>query len=110
MAIGPVRCSYWVSEAPDFHGEIIAELERRRESDLVRVIDSLAVYKDARHAAGAIGTYDAAALPPVRSSAFCFRPRSSAPRWSARSWAGWTVICGVACPGRMSRRSGRSAR
>jgi uncharacterized membrane protein len=32
---------------PEFHGEIIAELERLRESDTVRVIDSLAVYKDA---------------------------------------------------------------
>jgi hypothetical protein len=32
---------------PEFRGEIIAELERLRESDTVRVIDSLAVYKDA---------------------------------------------------------------
>ena len=32
---------------PDFHGEIIAELERVQESDTVRVIDALAVYKDA---------------------------------------------------------------
>ena len=32
---------------PEFHGEIIAELERLRESDTVRVIDSLAVYKSA---------------------------------------------------------------
>jgi hypothetical protein len=32
---------------PRFHGEIIAELERLRETDTVRVIDSLAVYKDA---------------------------------------------------------------
>jgi uncharacterized membrane protein len=32
---------------PDFHGEVIAELERLRASDTVRVIDSLAVYKDA---------------------------------------------------------------
>jgi len=32
---------------PDFHGEIIAELERLRENDTIRVIDSLAVYKDA---------------------------------------------------------------
>jgi uncharacterized membrane protein len=32
---------------PEFHGEIIAELERLKESDTVRVIDSLAVYKDA---------------------------------------------------------------
>jgi uncharacterized membrane protein len=31
---------------PNFHGEIIAELERLRESDTVRVIDALAVYKD----------------------------------------------------------------
>jgi uncharacterized membrane protein len=34
-------------EHPDFHGEIIEELEKLRESDTVRVIDSLAVYKDA---------------------------------------------------------------
>jgi len=31
---------------PDFHGEVIAELERLRESGTVRVIDALAVYKD----------------------------------------------------------------
>ena len=33
--------------APRFRGEIIAELERLRESGTVRVIDALAVYKDA---------------------------------------------------------------
>jgi uncharacterized membrane protein len=32
---------------PDFHGEIIAELDRLRASDTIRVIDSLVVYKDA---------------------------------------------------------------
>jgi uncharacterized membrane protein len=32
---------------PDFHGEIVAELERLHESDTVRVIDALAVHKDA---------------------------------------------------------------
>jgi uncharacterized membrane protein len=32
---------------PEFHGEIIAELERLRESDTVRVIDALAIHKDA---------------------------------------------------------------
>jgi uncharacterized membrane protein len=32
---------------PDFRGEILEELERLRESDAVRVIDSLAVWKDA---------------------------------------------------------------
>jgi uncharacterized membrane protein len=47
MAIGPVQLIVLGFEHPNFHGEIIAELERLRESDTVRVIDSLAVYKDA---------------------------------------------------------------
>jgi uncharacterized membrane protein len=46
MAIGPVQLIVLGFTNPDFHGEIIAELERLRESDTVRVIDSLAVYKD----------------------------------------------------------------
>jgi len=46
MAIGPVQLIVLGFARPDFHGEIIAELERLRESDMVRVIDSLAVYKD----------------------------------------------------------------
>ena len=46
MAIGPVQLIVLGFRSPDFHGEIIAELERLRESDTVRVIDSLAVYKD----------------------------------------------------------------
>jgi len=47
MAIGPVQLIVLGFEQPDFHGEIIEELERLRESDTVRVIDALAVYKDA---------------------------------------------------------------
>jgi uncharacterized membrane protein len=47
MAIGPVQLIVLGFDKPDFHGEIIAELERLRESDTIRVIDSLAVYKDA---------------------------------------------------------------
>ena len=47
MAIGPVQLIVLGFDHPDFHGEIIAELERLRESDTVRVIDSLVVYKDA---------------------------------------------------------------
>src|SRR6187397_3495744 len=47
MAIGPVQLIVLGFEAPEFHGEIIAELERLRESDTVRVIDALAVHKDA---------------------------------------------------------------
>src|SRR3982074_1887619 len=47
MAIGPVQLLVLGFNHPNFHGEIIAELERLKESDTVRVIDSLAVYKDA---------------------------------------------------------------
>jgi uncharacterized membrane protein len=47
MAIGPVQLIVLGFSHPDFHGEVIAELERLRASDTVRVIDALAVYKDA---------------------------------------------------------------
>jgi uncharacterized membrane protein len=46
MAVGPVQLIVLGFSRPDFHGEVIAELERLRESDTVRVIDALAVYKD----------------------------------------------------------------
>jgi len=47
MAIGPVQLIVLGFNHPEFHGEIKAELERLRESDTVRVIDALAVHKDA---------------------------------------------------------------
>ena len=47
MAIGPVQLIVLGFQNPDFHGEIIDELERLRASDTVRVIDALAIYKDA---------------------------------------------------------------
>ena len=47
MAIGPVQLIVLGFEHPEFHGEIIAELERLKEKDTVRVIDALAVHKDA---------------------------------------------------------------
>ena len=47
MAIGPVQLIALGFDHPDFRGEIVDELERLRESDTVRVIDSIAVYKDA---------------------------------------------------------------
>ena len=50
MAIGPVQLIVLGFEQPEFHGEIIAELERLRDSDTVRVIDALAVHKDAEGA------------------------------------------------------------
>jgi uncharacterized membrane protein len=46
MAIGPVQLIVLGFNHPNFHGEVIAELERLRESGTVRVIDALAVYKD----------------------------------------------------------------
>jgi uncharacterized membrane protein len=47
MAIGPVQLLVIGFAHPDFEGEIIEELEKLRETDTVRVIDALAVYKDA---------------------------------------------------------------
>src|SRR5581483_2133642 len=48
MAIGPVQLIVLGFDEPEFHGEIIDELERLRASDTVRVVDALAVYKDAK--------------------------------------------------------------
>ena len=45
MAIGPVQLIVLGFVQPDFKGEVIAELERLRQSDTIRVIDALAVYK-----------------------------------------------------------------
>jgi uncharacterized membrane protein len=47
MAIGPVQLIVLGFQHPEFHGEIIAELERLKASGTVRVIDALAVHKDA---------------------------------------------------------------
>jgi uncharacterized membrane protein len=47
MAIGPVQLVVIGFKHPEFHGDIVAELERLRENDTVRVIDALAVHKDA---------------------------------------------------------------
>ena len=47
MAIGPVQLIVLGFNHPDFKGEIIDELQRLRDSGTVRVIDSLAVFKDA---------------------------------------------------------------
>jgi hypothetical protein len=47
MALGPVQLLVIGFDRPDFRGEALAELERLRENDLVRVIDLLVVRKDA---------------------------------------------------------------
>jgi len=47
MAVGPVQLLVLGFDNPGFHGEIARELEKLRESGTVRVIDALAVHKDA---------------------------------------------------------------
>ena len=47
MSIGPVQLIVLGFSHPDFHGEVINALEDLRKTDTVRVIDALAVYKDA---------------------------------------------------------------
>ena len=47
MAIGPVQLLVLGFQHPNFQGEIREELNRLRDNDLVRVIDALAVRKDA---------------------------------------------------------------
>lgn len=47
MTIGPVQLIVVGFNHPEFHGEIIAELERLHDTETVRVIDALAVHKDA---------------------------------------------------------------
>jgi uncharacterized membrane protein len=48
MAIGPVQLIVLGFNHPNFHGEVIQELERLHDGGMVRVIDALAVYKDAQ--------------------------------------------------------------
>jgi uncharacterized membrane protein len=47
MAFGPVQMIVVGFEDPDFKGEILAELDRLRDSQVVRLIDLVAVRKDA---------------------------------------------------------------
>ena len=47
MPLGPVQLLVISFDRPDFRGDVLAELERLRESDVVRVIDLLVVHKSA---------------------------------------------------------------
>ncbi len=47
MPLGPVQLLVVGFDRPDFSGEVLAEFERLRKSDVVRVIDLLVVHKDA---------------------------------------------------------------
>jgi uncharacterized membrane protein len=46
LTIGPVQLVVLGFEEPNFQGEILEELARLRASDVVRVVDALAVMKD----------------------------------------------------------------
>ncbi|MCP2248115.1 hypothetical protein [Lentzea aerocolonigenes] len=46
MAIGPIQLIVLGFTHPDFRGEVIAELEKLRKTDSIRVIDAIAVHKD----------------------------------------------------------------
>lgn len=46
MSIGPVQMLILGFEDPKFTGEGLAELQRLKEADIVRVVDLLAVWKD----------------------------------------------------------------
>ena len=46
MTIGPVQLLVLGFDHPDFKGEILAEFDRLKDSDVVRIIDGIAVRKD----------------------------------------------------------------
>ena len=46
MTIGPVQLLVVSFDEPHFTGEVVAELRRLRESDVIRLIDALVVQKD----------------------------------------------------------------
>ena len=46
MNIGPVQMLILGFEDPKFTGEGLAELERLREAEVIRLVDLLAVWKD----------------------------------------------------------------
>ena len=46
MTLGPVQLLVVSFPEPNFSGQIIAELNRLREADLVRLVDALAVQKN----------------------------------------------------------------
>jgi uncharacterized membrane protein len=47
MTVGPMQLLVIGFKEPKFEGEILDELERLRQSDTVKVVDSMVVYKDA---------------------------------------------------------------
>ena len=46
MAFGPVQLLVLGFDKPDFQGQIVAELDRLKEGNLIRVIDGIAIHKN----------------------------------------------------------------
>ncbi len=67
MAIGPVQMLVLGFQDPNFTGEIIAELQRLKEQDIVRLIDAMAVQKDAN---GEITALQISDLSPEEAQEF----------------------------------------
>jgi uncharacterized membrane protein len=67
MTIGPVQLVVLGFNEPEFRGEILAELDRLKASDVVRVIDALAVYKDAD---GEVAILERSDLSPEEAQEF----------------------------------------
>jgi len=67
MTVGPVQMVVLGFENPDFQGEVLAELDRLRENDTIRVIDSLVVFKDAD---GGVSVLTASNLSDEESAEF----------------------------------------
>ena len=67
MAIGPVQMLVLGFQDPKFTGEIIAELQRLKEQDIVRLIDAMAVQKDAN---GEITALQISDLSPEEAQEF----------------------------------------
>ena len=58
MTIGPIQLVVLGFNQPDFNGEIMAEFDYLKDSDVVRVIDGLLVRKDAKGAVTTIKRSD----------------------------------------------------
>ncbi|WP_203454493.1 hypothetical protein [Jiangella aurantiaca] len=65
--IGPVQLVVLGFNKPDFKGEILAEFERLRASDTVRLVDSLTVYKDSD---GEVSTLEVSQLSQAEAIEF----------------------------------------
>ncbi|MGZ8571027.1 MAG: hypothetical protein ACXWW5_02245 [Actinomycetota bacterium] len=64
---GPVQILVVGFKDPDFKGEILAELQRLKELDIIRLVDMVAVYKDAD---GEIAALEVSDLSPDESAQF----------------------------------------